>query len=143
MIDPWEKLPEPQIPFERTFEAFLGLEWLELSDEIARVRFAVRDDLKQPLGLLHGGVYSAVAETVASVATARAVWQQGLTALGMSNNATFMRSVRDGVVNVTCRLVARNDDRRFWVVDFADSAERRCSSVQVTIAVRPRRPEPE
>ena len=64
-------------PLERTFEGFLGLEWLELTETSARVRFQVRESLKQPLGLLHGGIYCAVAESVASVATVRAVWRDG------------------------------------------------------------------
>ena len=70
-------LPPPVIPLENTFEGFLGLEWLELTLDSAHVRFEVRENLKQPLGLMHGGIYSAVAETVASVATVNNVWQDG------------------------------------------------------------------
>ena len=64
---PWDlsDVPVPLIDLSRTFEGFLDLEWLELTPEVARVRFEVRENLKQPLGLLHGGIYSAVAETVA------------------------------------------------------------------------------
>ena len=64
---PWDRasLPSPLIPLERTFEGFLDLEWLELGPASAHVRFRVREKLKQPLGLMHGGIYAAVAETVA------------------------------------------------------------------------------
>ena len=60
---PWDLsgFPVPLIDLSETFEGFLGLEWLELTPETARVRFNVRENLKQPLGLLHGGIYSAVA----------------------------------------------------------------------------------
>ena len=67
MVDrPWdlESLPVPLIPLERTFEGWLGIEWIELTREFAHVRFQIRENLKQHLGLLHGGIYSAVAETV-------------------------------------------------------------------------------
>ena len=99
---PWElgALPAPAIPLERTFEGFLGLEWIELTLSGARVRFEVRDNLKQPLGLLHGGIYSAVAETVASVATVHAVSRDGLVASGLSNSASFLRPVTSGTVEV-------------------------------------------
>ncbi len=95
---PWDlgELPTPAIPLTDTFEGFLGLDWLELTRESARVRFDVRQNLKQPMGLLHGGVYSAVAETVASVATAAAVWRDGLAASGLSNSASFLRPVTQG-----------------------------------------------
>ena len=90
---PWDRasLPPPVIPLENTFEGWLGLEWIDLSPDSAHVRFEVRENLKQPLGLLHGGIYSAVAETVASVATVNRVWQDGYVGSGLSNYASFLR----------------------------------------------------
>jgi uncharacterized protein (TIGR00369 family) len=68
---PWSSgdLPTPLVELASSFEGFLDLRWVELTRETATVTFETRENLKQPLGLLHGGVYSAVAETVASVAT--------------------------------------------------------------------------
>ncbi len=139
---PWEDagLPEPLIPIERTFEGFLGLEWLELNAIQARVRFAVREDLKQPLGILHGGIYSAVAETVASVATVRAVWADGFTGSGLSNAASFLRPVSGGVVDVLARRRHHDEREWFWNHEFRDSQGRLSALVDVTIAVRPRVP---
>jgi uncharacterized protein (TIGR00369 family) len=139
---PWEHdetLPVPLLPLEQTFEGFLGLEWYELTDDSARVSFAVRDDLKQPLGLLHGGIYSAVAETVASVATVRVVWRDGLIGSGLSNSASFLRPITTGTVNVTARR--RHHDKREWLWshEFRDDQDRLCALVDVTIAVRPLR----
>ena len=64
---PWDRLPEPAIPIARTFEGFLDLDWLELEPDSVHVQFRVRENLKQPLGLLHGGVYAGVAETIIPV----------------------------------------------------------------------------
>lgn len=137
---PWEveQLPLPLIPVERTFEGFLNLEWLELTDSSVHVRFVVRENLKQPLGLLHGGIYCAVAETVASVATVRAVWRDGMTGSGLSNSASFLRPVTDGVVDVRARLRAHDEREWLWSHEFRDEAGRLCSLVDVTIAVRRR-----
>jgi uncharacterized protein (TIGR00369 family) len=126
------------IPLERTFEGFLGLDWVELNEELAHVRFEVRENLKQPLGLLHGGIYSAVAETLASVATAFAVWKDGYTAAGMSNSASFLRPVTDGTVEAICRRRSREADRWLWSTEFIQYQARLCALVDVTIAVRPR-----
>jgi 1,4-dihydroxy-2-naphthoyl-CoA hydrolase len=136
---PWdlESLPAPMIPLERTFEGFLGLEWLALTREFAHVRFQIRENLKQPLGLLHGGIYSAVAETVASVATVRAVWEDGFMGSGLSNSASFLRPVTDGAVDVTARLRHHDDREWLWGHDFRDEQGRLCALVDVTIAVRP------
>ena len=139
---PWESegLPLPLIPIERTFEGFLGLEWLELTSSSAHVRFEVRENLKQPLGLLHGGIYCAVAETIASVATVHEVWRDGLIGSGRSNSASFLRPVTHGTVDVRAALRGRDDREWLWSHEFRDGQERLCALVDVTIAVRPGRP---
>jgi 1,4-dihydroxy-2-naphthoyl-CoA hydrolase len=136
---PWDggRLPSPRIPVERSFEGFLDLEWLELTPSSAHVRFRTRDDLKQPLGLLHGGIYASVAETVASVATVNEVWPEGFTAAGLSNSASFLRPVTTGAVDVVARLRDRGDTEWLWTHEFRDGEGRLCALVDVRIAVRP------
>jgi 1,4-dihydroxy-2-naphthoyl-CoA hydrolase len=136
---PWDRasLPSPLIPLERTFEGFLELEWLGLDPESAHVQFRVRENLKQPLGLMHGGIYSAVAETVASVATVNNVWRDGLVGAGLSNHASFLRPITEGLVDVRARLRGHDDREWMWSHDFRDERENLCALVDVTIAVRP------
>ena len=122
---PWDRasLPSPLIPLEHTFEGFLGLEWLDLTLTSAHVRFQVRENLKQPLGLMHGGIYSAVAETVASVATVNNVWKDGYVGSGLSNYASFLRPITGGTVDVTA--VLRGHDEREWTWGHEFRDERR------------------
>jgi uncharacterized protein (TIGR00369 family) len=136
---PWEHgtLPIPLLPLEQTFEGFLGLEWHELTDHSAKVSFQVRDNLKQPLGLLHGGIYSAVAETIASVATVRAVWRDRRIGSGLSNTASFLRPITAGTVKVAARRRHHDDREWLWSHEFRDDQDRLCALVDVTIAVRP------
>jgi 1,4-dihydroxy-2-naphthoyl-CoA hydrolase len=136
---PWDRasLPSPVIPLERSFEGFLDLEWLELAPDSAHVRFAVRENLKQPLGLMHGGIYSAVAETVASVATVNNVWRDGFVGSGLSNYASFLRPVTGGTLDVRATLRGHDEREWTWGHEFRDEAGRLCALVEVTIAVRP------
>jgi 1,4-dihydroxy-2-naphthoyl-CoA hydrolase len=142
MTTPWalsgKDVPTPLIPLERSFEGFLDLEWVDLTDELARVRFDVRENLRQPLGLLHGGIYSAVAETIASVGTVVAVWKDGFTGAGMSNSASFLRPVTSGTLEAIARRRSRETDRWVWSTDFVDAEGKLCALVEVTIAVRRR-----
>jgi 1,4-dihydroxy-2-naphthoyl-CoA hydrolase len=135
----WDRgsLPDPVIPLDRSFEGWLGIEWLTLDRESAHVRFEVRENLKQPLGLLHGGIYSAVAETVASVATVNAVWEDGYIGSGLSNYASFLRPVTGGTLDVRARLRGHDDREWTWTHEFRDEQDRLCALVDVTIAVRP------
>ena len=134
------EVPERATELERSFDGFLALEWLALTDRSAAVTFEVREVLKQPFGLLHGGIYSAVAESVASLATIRVVWQEGMVASGLSNYASFLRPVTAGTVHVAATLRSRSEREWLWGHEFRDDAGRLCSLVDVTIAVRPRMP---
>jgi 1,4-dihydroxy-2-naphthoyl-CoA hydrolase len=135
----WDRasLPSPVIPLERSFEGWLDLEWLELDRESAHVRLKVRENMRQPLGLLHGGIYSAVAETVASVATVAAVWDDGYIGSGLNNYASFLRPVTGGTLDVFAKLRGHDDREWTWGHEFRDEQDRLCALVDVTIAVRP------
>ena len=134
---PWDRLPEPAIPIARSFEGFLDLDWLELEPESVHVQFRVRENLKQPLGLLHGGVYAGVAETIASIATVANVWRDGFIGSGLSNYASFLRPITEGVVDVRARLRGHDDREWTWGHEFRDERDNLCALVDVTIAVRP------
>jgi 1,4-dihydroxy-2-naphthoyl-CoA hydrolase len=58
------------IPYEQTFDALYGLEVDETGEERATARVPVADRVKQPMGLVHGGVLASIAESLTSLATA-------------------------------------------------------------------------
>ena len=115
----------------------LGLETLEVEAERARGRFRVEDRVKQPFGLVHGGVFAALAESLASRATYEAVAGEGLMAVGLSNQTSFMRPVTGGVVESDARRRHRGRSTWIWDVDHTDAEGRLCAVSRVTIAVRP------
>ena len=97
---------------------------------------SVRDEIKQPTGLVHGGVYASIAEAMASLATALAVQAEGGMAMGLSNSTSFCaRSQRHGA-RAGARL-HRGRTTWVWDVRFSDDAERLCAITRMTIAVRP------
>ena len=59
------------------FDRLYGLELLECSETEMRAQVVVRDDHKQPAGLVHGGVYASIAEAIASIATGMTVLDEG------------------------------------------------------------------
>jgi uncharacterized protein (TIGR00369 family) len=124
---------------DRGFDGLYGLEVLEIGDGAARGRVAVTDDHKQPHGLVHGGLYAAMAESLASVATAIAVRDDDRVAMGQSNHTTFVRPILGGTVHAVARARHRGRTTWVWDVDFSDDEERTCALSRVTIAVRPAR----
>lgn len=118
------------------FDALYGLEVLELTDELARGRVAVRDELKQPFGLVHGGVFAAIAESLASVATAIAVARDGKRAMGQSNQTSFLRPITDGTIHAVATRKHAGRTTWVWEVEITDDAGRLCVLTRMTIAVR-------
>lgn len=118
------------------FEGLYGLELIELSHEVAVGRVAVRDELKQPAGLVHGGVYAAIAESLASWGTAATVMPLGKTAMGMSNQTSFLRPLTDGTIHATAVSKHRGRTTWVWEVEFSNDDGQLCALARVTIAVR-------
>jgi 1,4-dihydroxy-2-naphthoyl-CoA hydrolase len=132
---------EPVVPLDRTFDALYGLEILARSDEEITARVAVRDEVKQPMGLVHGGVYASMAESITSLATGWAVAADGMMAQGLSNQTSFLRPILEGTVHA--RAVRRHRGRTTWVweVEITDDQGRLCALVRMTVAVRPLPPD--
>jgi uncharacterized protein (TIGR00369 family) len=129
--------PDFAVPLDRTLDGTLGFETLEVAEDSARSRARVEDQLKQPYGLVHGGVYSAMAESLASQATAIAVYGEGNIAVGLSNHTSFLRPVVAGHVNARARRVHRGSTTWVWEVELTDDDGRLCALSRVTMAVRP------
>src|SRR5437660_12378196 len=129
-------LPLPYVS-DRGLDGLRGLEWLELRDDLVRARMPVREDLKQPAGLVHGGVFAAIAESVASIGTAVAVVPEGMAAMGMSNQTSLLRPITDGTIHALARRRHRGRSTWVWDVEISDDQERVCALTRMTIAVRP------
>jgi uncharacterized protein (TIGR00369 family) len=123
-----------------TLEEELGFELLELHDDRAAGRFAVTDKVRQHVGIVHGGVYASLAESLASHATFAAVSGDGNTALGLSNTTNFLRPVTDGEVRGDATRLHRGRSTWVWDVRLTDSGGRLCAISRVTVAVRPAAP---
>ncbi len=133
------RLPlQTPLVLEHGFDGLYGLELVELSDEAARGRVIVREELKQPAGLVHGGVYAALAEALASFGTAVAVVPEGKLCMGLSNQTSFVRPITEGTIEAVAIRRHRGRTTWVWEVEICDDRGRLCVLSRVTIAVRDR-----
>jgi 1,4-dihydroxy-2-naphthoyl-CoA hydrolase len=121
------------------FAGEIGVEWLDLDPDNARARIEVEPRHLQPNGVVHGGVYASLAESIASASTYGAVHDEGMVAFGQANNATFLRPITAGHINATARPRQRGRSIWVWDVELTDDDGNVCALVRMTIAVRPRR----
>ncbi len=128
--------PDFVIDPKNSFDALYGLQVESVSDEEAKASVPVHDGVKQPMGLVHGGLYASIAESLASMATAFAVAQDGKQAMGLSNATSFLRPITEGTVHATARRLHRGRTTWIWDVEITDDQGRRCAMTRMTIAVR-------
>jgi 1,4-dihydroxy-2-naphthoyl-CoA hydrolase len=124
-------------PAPRNMAEALGLEIGELDEERIAGHFAVTDAVRQPFGIVHGGAYAAMSETLASVATYMAVQPNGDIAVGQNNDTSFLRPASEGTVHAAGTRRHRGRTSWVWDFDFTDDQGRLCAISRVTIAVRP------
>jgi 1,4-dihydroxy-2-naphthoyl-CoA hydrolase len=129
--------PVRTYPVPGTLDDVLGFELLEVGAEVVRARFAVERRVTQPFGLVHGGAYAALAESMVSIATHTAVEGDGLLAVGQSNSTTFLRPITAGSVHAEGVPLHRGRTTWVWDVRFSDDDERLCAITRMTMAVRP------
>lgn len=119
------------------FDQLVGTEWLDDDPDHARVRIELRDELRQPVGLLHGGVLSTLVESICSRATALSVLDDGMAAMGQSISVSFIRPVTEGGAEVKARARHRGRTTWVWDAEVRDDQDRLCALARMTIAVRP------
>ena len=127
-----------ELPYraEHGFDAVYGLEITGRSEESVTGQVVVRDELKQPAGLVHGGVFASIAESLASLGTAFSVMPEGNIAVGQSNQTSFLRPITDGVIHAVATVKHRGRTTWVWEVEMSDDAQRLCVLTRMTIAVR-------
>ena len=119
------------------FAEEIGVEWIDLDPDNARARIKVEPRHLQPNGVVHGGVYASLAESVSSASTYGSVRDDGMVAFGQANSATFLRPITGGHVNAVARARQRGRTTWVWDVELSDDERNLCALVRMTIAVRP------
>ena len=121
------------------FDRFYGLELVELGDELVRARVEVQDRHRQPAGLVHGGLYATIAESMAVAGTNCGVSANGRAATGLSTQTSFLRPITGDRIEATARPRHRGRSTWVWEVEISDARGRLCVLSRVTISAVPRR----
>ncbi|MBZ8177744.1 hotdog fold thioesterase [Corynebacterium poyangense] len=85
------------------YSALLGLKFIALSQQEVVAELAVGEHHLQPAGLVNGGVYCGIGETVGSLAGM--VCAPGRSIVGVNNSTDFIASVKAGVITAVCRPI--------------------------------------
>ncbi len=123
------------VPFERSFDAHYGLEYVEPT----RGRITVAARLLGADGTVSSGVYASISESLASTGTAVEVVPRGLVPFGLTNSTQVVAEVRDGVLEAVARCRARGAREWLWDVEIGPPDGSPSAIATVSVAVRQQR----
>lgn len=108
----------------------MGMEFTEFSIERCVATMPVEGNT-QPVGLLHGGAYVVLGESLGSMA-ANLHAGPGRLAVGVDINATHTRSATSGSVTGVCTPVHLGNTITVHEIVVTDDQGRRCSTIRIT-----------
>jgi len=104
--------------------ALIDLEIVSSAEDEVRARVPVSDACKQPLGLVHGGVYAIIADAL-TAGDGRVI----------TNQTSFLRPVTQGTIHATAHRRHQGRTTAVWETYLSDDQERLCALVRTTIQV--------
>lgn len=93
------------------------------ADEVA-CEWTVEEKHHQAYGIVHGGVHAGVIETLASIGAALVALPRGQRVVGLENNTSFIRAVREGKLHAVARPVTRGRTSQVWEAWIRDGEDR-------------------
>jgi uncharacterized protein (TIGR00369 family) len=114
----------------------MGIKLLELSAERAVATMPVEGNT-QPLGLVHGGAYVVLGESLGSFAANVWAAPNGY-AVGIEVNASHSGSATSGTVTAVCTALNLGKTLTLHEIVVTDEAGRRLSTVRITNLIRSR-----
>jgi len=124
-------LPDPS-SLAGPFVEYLGLELTEVTGDRVTATWKAQPRLHQPYGIVHGGVYCSVVETLASIGAAVWLGERGKV-VGVNNNTDFFRAVSEGLLSSVARPLHRGRSQQVWLVETEDEQGRMVARGQVRL----------
>ena len=102
----------------------MGITILTATPDEVTCEWEVTEKHHQGYGIVHGGVHCGVVETLASLGAAMVAMPRGQRVVGLENNTSFIRAVRNGRLHAVARPVTRGRSSQVWEAWIRDDEER-------------------
>jgi uncharacterized protein (TIGR00369 family) len=125
----------PLCPLDR----FVGLRYVEASGSKVVAEWTATEQHHQPFGLVHGGIYASVVESLASMGSAMWFGDRG-TVVGVANSTDFYRGAGGGQMTSTATPIHQGRTQQVWLVETRDADGRLMARGQLRVQHLPERP---
>jgi uncharacterized protein (TIGR00369 family) len=107
-----------------TYVGLTGIELTEASIDSCQGKIVINENHHQPYGVVHGGVYCTLIETLASTGAALWAMESGLAGcVGVSNQTDFIRATTEGVLIGSATPIHRGRTQQLWQVTVTREAD--------------------
>jgi len=117
------------------FNRNIGLRFVSVQPDEFVAELEIGDQHRQPYGLVHGGVYASMVETVCSTGAALSVFAEGRTTVGLENATSFLKAVREGTLRCTATPLVRGRRSHVWEARIEDDEGRTVAAGRVRMMV--------
>lgn len=120
---------------KNTLMETLDITYTEIGEDYLVATMPVNSKVHQPMGLLHGGATVALAESVGSAASYYFRLDDNQEVRGIEINANHVRSVREGIVTATARILHKGRTTILWEIKIEDEKQRLISICKLTCII--------
>lgn len=118
-----------------TMSEWLGIEFTEINTNYLIAKMPVDHRTTQPLGVVNGGAFCALAETVGSMAANLCIDRSKFVALGLDINANHIRSASKGWVYGKAMPLHIGKTTQVWEIKITDDEGKLCCISRLTMSV--------
>ena len=117
------------------FADYIGIRFTSATYECVEADIPVGPQLFQPYGLVHGGVYASIVETLASIGASLHVMHVGKQVVGLENTTTFLKATSSGVIKAKGHALTVGRRTHLWEVNMTNEHGKLVASGRVRLLV--------
>ena len=121
-----------------TASDFIGIVYTEIGEDYIRAEMPISDRVRQPLGIMNGGVSCLIAESVGSTAANIAVDRNRQFCVGLDINTNHLRPISEGMVVATAKPIHLGRQTQVWSIEIHNDTGKMISISRLTMAVKDR-----
>lgn len=126
---------------KNTLMETLQIEYIDAGEGFLVAKMPVNASVHQPMGLLHGGASVALAESVGSAASHFFIDAKEQEVRGIEISANHLKSIREGVVYGTARIIHKGRSLHLWEIKITDEEGNLISLCKLTNMVLTKTPQ--
>jgi len=100
----------------------LGLQITRIEEGEVEAELVVGPQHHQPMGIVHGGVYCAIVETICSMGGFVYASKRGNTVVGLDNQTSFLKATRAGRLRALAKPLTAGARTQLWEAEIRNEA---------------------